>query len=61
MKFDKENILGVSKSDNYTSFSKLLNKIDLSNLDEYELRTLKQEHGYLEKLRHQRIKVLLES
>lgn len=52
MKFAKEN-----KDPEYSSFSKLLKNVDLSNLDELELRTLKQEHGYLEKLRTQRIKI----
>lgn len=42
MKFEKEN-----SDPNYSSFSNLLKKMDLSRLDEFEIRTLKQEHGYL--------------
>lgn len=52
MKIEKEN-----NDPNYSSFSNLLKKIDVSRLDEFEIRTLKQEHGYLEKLRQQRLKV----
>ena len=47
----------VDKENEYSSFTKLLTKIDIGNLGEYEIKTLKQEHGYLDKLRQQRIKV----
>lgn len=52
MKIEKEN-----SDPNYSSFSGLLKKIDLSRLNDFEITTLKQEHSYLEKLRHQRLKV----
>lgn len=45
----KENELG--------NFSKLLRKLEMDNVSIPELRLLKQEHAYLEKLRQQRLKI----
>jgi hypothetical protein len=47
----------AEKENEFSSFSKLLTKIDASNLGEYELKALKQEHEYLDRLRNQRIKI----
>ena len=47
----------IEKENEFTSFSKILNKIDAGSLGEQEIRMIKQEHSYLEKLRQQRIKV----
>lgn len=47
----------VEKENDFSSFSKILHKIDAGSLGEHELRMIKQDHSYLEKLRQQRIKV----
>lgn len=49
----------VEKENDFSSFSKILNKIDAGSLGEQELRMIKQEHSYLEKLRQQRVKVMI--
>lgn len=47
----------AEKENEFSSFSKILNRLDAGSLGEQELRMIKQEHSYLEKLRQQRIKV----
>ena len=45
--------------ENDLNFGKLLKKLEIDNIAIPELRQLKQEHSYLEKLKHQRVKVPL--
>ena len=47
----------MEKENEFASFSNILNKIEAGRLGEDELRMIKQEHSYLEKLRQQRMKV----
>lgn len=37
----------TEKENDFSSFSKILNKIDAGSLGEQELRMIKQEHSYL--------------
>jgi len=48
-----------SKENEFGNFSKMLRKLEIDNVGLPELRQLKQEHAYLEKLRQQRTKVCL--
>ena len=47
----------MEKENDFTCFSKLLKQIDSKNVGLTEIKMLKQEHDYLEKLRQQRVKV----
>jgi hypothetical protein len=47
----------MEKENDFSSFSKLLKQIDTKNVGMTEIKMLKQEHDYLEKLRQQRMKV----
>jgi hypothetical protein len=46
-----------AKENDLNSFGKLLRKLEIDNVAIPELRQLKQEHAYLEKLKMQRYKV----
>lgn len=48
-----------SKENEFGNFSKMLRRLEMDNVGLPELRQLKQEHTYLEKLRQQRTKVFL--
>lgn len=45
------------KENDFQNFGKLLKRLEIDNVAIPELRQLKQEHAYLEKLKMQRIKV----
>lgn len=46
-----------AKENELSNFGRMLRKLEIDNIAIPELRQLKQEHAYLEKLKLQRIKV----
>lgn len=46
-----------NKENDLWNFTKMLRKLEMENVGLPELRQLKQEHSYLEKLRQQRSRV----
>ena len=47
----------IEKENEFSSFSKLLKQIDSKNVGLSQIKMLKQQHEYLDKLRQQRVKV----